>query len=367
MKLRYKIFGGVFIVIGVAVLSLMLVMSHTSECAPAPPVAGETNLVKAIQYRCYGSPEVLELEDIAKPVPADDEVLVRVKAASVNPLDWHYMRGLPYLVRLMTGLGAPKNFRLGADFAGVVEAVGSKVTRFNIGDEVFGTGRGAFAEYVTKAETGSLAMKPDNVSFAQAAAVPVAAITALQALRDHGKIEPGQSVLINGASGGVGTFAVQISKAYGANVTGVCSGRNAAMVRSIGADQVIDYRQANYTQGATRYDLIVDMVGNHSMMENLGVLEPNGRLVMVGGKTGNWIEPIIGLIEAPIVSLFTDQEIAVMLAHPSGADLAVLANLMQSGELTPVIDRTYTLSEVPAAIAYSEEGHASGKIIIEVN
>jgi NADPH:quinone reductase-like Zn-dependent oxidoreductase len=366
MKLRYKIVNGFLAIIVLLVAGLALTLSYTSECGPAPVAEEGTELFQAIQFRCYGSPEVLELARIAKPVIADDEVLVRVKAASLNPLDWHYMRGSPYLMRLMTGLGAPDNHRLGADFAGVVEAVGSSVSRFNVGDAVFGSTKGSFAEYVTKREQDSIAIMPAGASFAQAAAMPVAAITALQALRDHGKLEAGQHVLINGASGGVGSYAVQIAKAYGATVTGVSSERNHEMLQAIGADHVIDYRQSNYTEGEARYDLIVDMISNHSMTANLDVLTPNGRLVIVGGQKGDWIGPISNLVKKPLLSPFVDQEIIVMLAHSNGADLAVLADLMQSGKLVSVIDRSYALSEVPDAMAYLEEGHVSGKLMVEV-
>jgi NADPH:quinone reductase-like Zn-dependent oxidoreductase len=239
MKRLYKTLGITALGLAAAALStLALTLSHDSPCGPAPPPSGYTGRMKAIVYRCYGPPDVLRLEEIAKPVPADDRVLVRVKAASVNPLDWHYMRGQPYFMRSMAGIGAPKNIHMGVDFAGTVESVGKNVTRFKHGDEVFGGANGAFAEYVSAREQGSLAMKPANLTFEQAAAVPIAAITALQALRDKGKVQPGQSVLINGASGGVGTFAVQLAKAFGARVTGVCSTPNISRVRSIGADHV---------------------------------------------------------------------------------------------------------------------------------
>ncbi len=235
MKLRYKVTSGILIFVAVVLSSLALVLSHNSACGSASAVSNESDSMKAIVYRCYGSPDVLELADIEKPTPADNEVLVKVHAASVNPLDWHYMRGSPYLMRLATGLGTPKSKSMGVDFAGTVEAVGRDVKRFKPGDEVFGGSSGAFAEYVVVREDRALAMKPANMSFEQAASVPIAAITALQALRDNGKLKSGQKVLINGASGGVGTFAVQIAKSFGAEVTGVCSTRNVEMVRSIGA------------------------------------------------------------------------------------------------------------------------------------
>ena len=366
MKLRYKIAGGILGFLAVAAFSLAVVLSHTAACGPAPEVAGGGELMKAIVYRCYGSPDVLGLEDVEKPIPAGDEVLVKVHAASVNPLDWHYMRGSPYIMRLGTGLGAPKDSRLGVDFAGTVEAVGSNVTRFKPGDEVFGGRDGAFAEYVIVPEDRALALKPANMTFEQAAAVPIAAITALQALRDKGKIEAGQKVLINGASGGVGTFAVQIAKAFGAEVTGVCSTRNVELVRSIGADHVFDYTKENYTLSEQQYDLIVDMVGNHSLLANRRVLAPEGTLVLVGGAKGNWLAPLMGPIKALLLSPFVGQEIGMMLARMDRDDLAILGDLMQEGKITPVIDSRYGLSEVPAAMRHSEEGHARGKIIINM-
>jgi len=364
MKLRYKITNGILIFVAVALSSLALVLSHNSDCGPAPAVSDETVLMKAIVYRCYGSPDVLKFEDIEKPTPADDEVLVKVHAASVNPLDWHYMRGSPYIMRFGTGLGAPNDASMGVDFAGTVEAVGENVKQFKRGDEVFGGRGGAFAEYVTVPEDRALVLKPSNMTFEQAASVPIAAITALQALRDKGKIEPGQKVLINGASGGVGTFAVQIAKSFGAEVTGVCSTRNVEMVRSIGADHVIDYKQEDYTTSGQRYDLIIDNVGNHSLLANKRVLNSNGILVIVGGSKGNWLGPLMRPINALILSPFVDQEFVLLLAKMRKDDLAILGDLMQAGKMTPVIDRRYHLSEVPEAIRYSEEGHARGKIII---
>jgi len=320
--------------------------------------------MKAIVYSCYGSPNVLELADVAKPIPADDELLVRIQAAAVNPLDWHYMRGSPYFMRLMAGLGAPTITRLGVDFSGTVEAVGKDVTRFKPGDEVFGGRTGAFADYVTIRESRAVTLKPDNVTHEQAASVPIAAITALEALRDKGQLQPGQKVLINGASGGVGTFAVQIAKSLGAEVTGVCSTRNVDMVRAIGADHVFDYKKENYTESGEQYDLIVDMVGNHPLGANRKVLRPEGRMVLVGGGKGDWIGPMMRPLQAMLVSPFVDQEIITLLAGLDSDDLALLGELMESGEVTPVLDRRFPLSEVPAAIRYSEEGHARGKIII---
>ena len=367
MKLRYKILSGILIFLAIAVSSLGLILSHNTACEPAPVVSDEAELMKAIVYRCYGSPDVLKLEDVEKPTPADNEVLVKVHAASVNPYDWHFMRGSPYFMRLLAGLGAPDDPSMGVDFSGTVEAAGSKVTRFKPGDEVFGGRGGAFAEYVAVPEDRALALKPANMTFEQAASVPMAAITALQALRDNGKIEPGQKVLINGASGGVGTFAVQIAKSFGAEVTGVCSTRNVDMVRSIGADHVLDYTREDYTKSGQRYDLIIDNVGNHSLLANRRALNPDGIFVIVGGSGGDWLGPLMRPISALMLSPFVGQEFGMLLAQMRQDDLATLGDLMRSGKMTPVIDRRYSLSEVPAAIQYSEEGHARGKIIIGLN
>jgi len=366
MKLRYKITGVLLILLTVALSSLAIAVSYSSACEPASALTENAQLMKAIVYRCYGSPDVLEYEDIEKPAPADNEVLVRVKAASVNPLDWHYMRGSPYLMRLGTGLGAPDNSRLGVDFAGTVETVGTNVTRFKPGDNVFGGRNGAFAEYVLIPEDRALALKPANITFEQAASVPIAAITALQALRDKGRIKPGQKVLINGASGGVGTFAVQIAKSFGAEVTGVCSTRNLEMVRSIGADHVIDYTREDYTESGQHYDLIIDNVGNHSLTANRRVLTPEGILVMIGGPKGNWLAPLMAPVKALMLSPFVGQELILLLARMNEEDLAILGDLMKTGKVTPVIDRRYPLSEVAEAIRYSEKGHARGKIIVNL-
>ena len=367
MKLRYKILGAGVILLAIALLSLMLVLSHDSPCGAAPPLAEKADVMKSIVRRCYGSTEVLKLETIEKPTPADNEVLVKVHAASVNPLDWHYVRGTPYLVRTDSGIGTPNNPRIGVDFAGTVEAVGRNVTRLKPGDDVFGGKFGAFAEYVSVRADRAVVLKPTNLTFEQAAAVPIAAITALQALRDKGRIQAGQKVLINGASGGVGTFAVQIARTYGAEVTGVCSTRNVQLVRSIGADHVIDYTREDYTQGTQHYDLIIDTVGSHSLLENRRVLNANGIFVIVGGPSdGLWIGPFVTPIEGLMLSPFVSQKFLPFLAELDQKDLAVLRDLMQAGKVTPVIDRRYSLSEVPAAIRYVEEGHARGKVVIDV-
>lgn len=320
--------------------------------------------MEAILYRCYGSPEVLALEKVEKPSPGDTEVLVRTEAASVNPLDWHYMRGAPYLMRLGSGFGSPKDIRLGVDFAGTIEAVGSKVTKFQVGDRVFGGGAGAFAEYVLVSVDRGIVLIPDGVSFEQAASMPIAGLTALQALHDKGDLQPGQKVLINGASGGVGTFAVQIAKSMGAEVHGVCSTRNVELVQSLGADRVWDYKKEDYTESDEVYDLIVDMVGNHSLSKNRGVLTAEGRLVIVGGSSGNWIGPLKRPIAAMLTGPFVDQQQILLLARFNQDDLSELARLVQTGDVRPVIDRRFTLAEVPAAITYSEQGRARGKIMI---
>jgi NADPH:quinone reductase-like Zn-dependent oxidoreductase len=322
--------------------------------------------MKAVVSRCYGSPEVLRLEEVARPAVTDRSVLVRIHAASVNPLDFHVMRGSPYIIRMAAGFGTPKDIRSGVDFAGTVEAVGRDVTRFKVGDEVFGGARGAFGEYVSVREEGAIAKKPAAVPFDQAAAVAIAGISAVQALRDKGHIRPGDKVLINGASGGVGTFAVQIAKSFGAEVTGVCSTRNVELVRSLGADHVIDYTKEDFASGTARYKLIVDNVGNHSLAAYARVLQPQGRVVLVGAAPGEWLGPLAAPLEALALSPFTGkfQGILARLGHD---DLAMLADLMQAGKVTPVIDRHYPLSQVPAAIAYLEAGHARGKVVIDVD
>ena len=326
--------------------------------------------MKAVVYTDYGSPDVLEIRDIKKPVPNDDQVLVKVRAASVNPLDWHFMEGTPYIMRAMgVGLRKPKDPRLGVDMAGQVEAVGKNVTQFKPGDEVFGGKTGAFAEYVCARADRAIVLKPANMTFEQAASVPIAAITALQGLRDKGKVQPGQKVLINGASGGVGTFAVQIAKSFGADVTGVCSTRNLDLVRSLGADHVIDYTKEDFTKGEQRYDVILDNVGTQPLSGFRHALKPKGICVMIGGggpNDGGLIGPMGRPIKALLMSPFISQKMGMFMAELNKKDLTILGDLMQSGKVKPVIDRTYPLSQIAEAIRYLEEGHARGKVIITV-
>jgi len=319
--------------------------------------------MKAIAYHNYGSPDVLKCEEIEKPTAGDDEVLIRVRAAAANPLDWHYMKGMPYILRIGAGLRKPKEPRLGVDVAGLVEAVGRNVTRFKPGDKVFGSCRGAFAEYACTSES-RVVMKSDNVTFEQAACLNVAALTALQALRDRGKIQPGHKVLINGAAGGVGTFAVQIARSFGAEVTGVCSSRNVEMVRSIGADRVIDYTQEDFTNRGQRYDVILDSVGNHSLLAFRRVLNPKGIYIQVGGPDYRWIGPLVRVITALVLSMFVRQSLGVFLTRSKKEDLSIMHQLMEDGKVKPVIDKRYGLIEVPEAIRYLAEGHARGKVVI---
>lgn len=320
--------------------------------------------------RCdYGTADVLRIAQLDTPVPGDEEILVKVHAAAINPLDWHEMRGTPYLMRLGTGLRRPKELHLGVDYAGTVEAVGAKVTRFKPGDAVFGGRSGALAEYLVARADRAVASKPDNVSFEQAAGVGIAGTTALQGLRDAGRLEAGDRVLVNGASGGVGTFAVQIARAMGAEVTGVSSARNHALLRSLGADRVIDYRTQDYTAGEARYDVILDNVGNRSPLENRRVLARDGRYVLIGGggpDAGNWIGPFVRPLQALAVAPFVSQELGMHIASLDREDMIRLAELMRSGAVTPVIDRRYPLAETAAAIRYLEQGRARGKVVVVV-
>jgi NADPH:quinone reductase-like Zn-dependent oxidoreductase len=323
--------------------------------------------MKAIVYHRYGTPDVLALEDVDVPVPQDNQVLIRIRAASVNPYDWHFITGTPYLMRLTAGgLRRPRQTIPGVDLAGQVEAVGRDVTRFRPGDEVYAVRAGAFAEYVCARED-RVARKPTNLTFEQAAAVPLAALTALQALRDHGRVQPGQRVLVNGASGGIGTFAVQLGKAFGAEVTAVCSTRNVDLVRGLGADRVIDYTQEDFVQSGQRYDLMVDIAGNRSIRERRRVLIPQGTLVVVGGpKTNRWIGPMSMFVTMPVASRLGSQRMVGMMTQNSVADLDLLRDLLEAGTVTPVVERRLSLLDVPEAVGYVGAGHAQGKLVIAV-
>src|SRR5438034_6021964 len=370
MKRIFKwLFRIVLVLLIVAFLFVFIAYWRSTNDCDRKNAAAPTNPMKAIVYCDYGLAN-LKYQDIEKPVPNDDQILVKVRAVSVNPYDWHFIEGSPKFMRAMIGgLRKPKDIRLGVDFAGTVEAIGKDVTQYKAGDDVFGGSTGAFAEYLCRRATGSVAPKPAGLTFEQAAAINIAGITALQAVRDKGKVQPGQKVLINGASGGVGTFAVQIAKSYGADVTGVCSTRNIELVQSLGADHVIDYTKEDFTNGDQRYDVILDNVPNHSLSECKRVLTPQGKYVMIGGGGPNdnrWIGPFGRLIQALVISPFVRQKIGMMMAELKKSDLAILGDMMQSGKVKPVIDRTYKLSDVPAAIAYLEEGHARGKVVITV-
>jgi NADPH:quinone reductase-like Zn-dependent oxidoreductase len=337
---------------------------------PAPVPADPARRMKAVVFYQYGSPDVLQIVDVEKPTPADNEILVKVHAASLNPYEWHFMSGSPYLVRMIAGWRAPKNYRLGVDFAGTVVAVGKSVTRYKVGDGVFGGADGALAEYVTLKENDpSTVSMPSNMSFEQAASVAIAGMTALQAVRDKVPVHAGEKILVNGASGGVGTFAVQIAKSYGAEVTGVCSTRNLELVRSLGADHVIDYTKEDFTRAGQQYDVIIDIVGSHSLLEYRHALTPTGTVVIVGGNTD---DPWLGALDAPIRAIFlrpfVSQKFVLLLANVNKtSDMEILRELMQSGKMTPVIDRHYPLTEVADAMRYLQAGHARGKVVVDID
>src|ERR1044071_8595955 len=354
-------------VIFVALLQLSY-WSSTNDCdqkAGAP-----THPMKAIRYCEYGNPEeVLKLEEIERPVPNDNQLLVKVHAAALNPLDLTIRT--PMAIRLMIGRRKPKETRLGVDYAGTVEAVGKNVTQFKPGDEVFGGRDGSFAQYVCVRQDRLIALKPANITSEEAGSVDIAGVTALQAVRDKAKVQPGQKVLINGASGGVGTFAVQIAKSLGADVTGVCSTRNVDLVKSLGADHVIDYTKEDFTKGDQRYDVIIDNVASRTLSECRRVLTPNGKYVLIGGGSGakDWqglFGPMTRAFKIMATKRFVSQEMGMMLTDPKQKDLIDLADLMQSGKVKPVIDRSYKLSDIKAAVAYVEQGHARGKVVITV-
>ena len=347
-------------------LSFVAYWSSTNDCNRNS--ATSNNPIKAIVNCEYGA-ENLQVRDLEKPSPNDNEVLVRVRAASINPVDGHLIRGA-WPMRPMTGMRKPKNTRFGTDFSGVVEAIGKNVTNFKPGDEVFGAKNGAVADYICVKADRAIVMKPVNITFEQAGSVGIAGVTALQGLRDKGHIQAGQKVLINGASGGVGTFAVQIAKAFGAEVTGVCSTRNVDLVRSIGVDHVIDYTKEDFTRTDQRYDMIYDLVGNHSFSERRQILTTNGICVLAGiGGAGFHPESwgrILGNFKTAFQSRFTSQKFVTYIAKLTKDDLNVLRDFMQAGKLSPVIDRTYKISETQAAVRYLEEGHARGKVVINL-
>ena len=367
MRLRNRIFAAILAILTLGILSFAVALSYESPCVEPEALPPGRDRMKGVVRRCYGTADVLKIEEIERPEVASNELMVKVRAAAVNPLDYHYMTGKPYVMRLSTGLGTPDRQRLGVDFSGTVEAVGNNVTRFKPGDEILGTRSGALAEYITVPEDGSITHKPANLTFDQAAAIPIAAVTALQGLRDKGRIQPGQKVLINGASGGVGTFAVQLAKSFGAEVTGVCSTRNVELVRSLGANHVIDYTRENFTDSAERYDLILDNVGNHPLLAVKRVLKPQGLVVIVGGpKSNRWIGPLGRSARAMMLNPFIDEKFVVFMASVNQADLGTLAKLAREGKLTPVIDRHYALDETAEAIRYLEQGRARGKVIVTI-
>jgi NADPH:quinone reductase-like Zn-dependent oxidoreductase len=326
-----------------------------------------TSTMRAFVYHEYGQPDVLELREVEKPPLTEDSVLVRVHATSVNPVDWHTLTGIPYMARLGAGLRRPKEEQLGVDFAGTVEAVGAQVTTLKPGDEVFGARNGAFAEYVCVREDRSIVPKPANISFEEAAAVPVAAVTALQGLRDKGRIQSGQRVLVNGASGGVGTYAVQIAKSFGTVVTGVCSTHNIETARSLGADEVVDYTKEDFIERGGRYDLVLDIAGGRSWREWKRVLADDGRLVVAGGPKHNRLwGPMGNLVKTKLASVGGGRTVVPFLAKIKREDVETLRALLESGQMTSVIDRRYEFGELPEALRYLGEGHARGKVVVAV-
>jgi NADPH:quinone reductase-like Zn-dependent oxidoreductase len=370
MTLRRKIWTSILVLLLVAFAAAEYAFRYPPPPHPAPVPADPAQRMKAVVRYQYGSPDVLQIVEVEKPAPADNEMLIKVHAASINPLEYHFMRGTPYLIHMFAGWRAPKNYRLGVDFAGTIVAVGKNVSRFKVGDDVFGGADGALAEYIDLREDDrALMAAPSNMNFGQAASVPIAGITALQALRDKGHIHAGEKVLVNGASGGVGTFAVQIAKSYGAEVTGVCSTRNLELVRSLGADHVIDYTKEDFTQAGQQYDLIIDTVGSHALLQYRHALTPTGTLVIVGGATGDpWLGALDGPIRATLLKPFVSQHFVLLLADVNRkADLDILRDLMQTGKLTPVIDRHYPMAQVQDAMRYLEAGHTRGKVVIDID
>jgi NADPH:quinone reductase-like Zn-dependent oxidoreductase len=368
VKLRNKILAGVAAFFAFGFAALAVTVSYDSPCPPIPALDAGTEPMHAIMQRCYGVPRALRLESIAKPVPGPDQVLIKVHASSVNPAEWYGASGQPLMIRLFNGVGAPKKTRAGYDMAGTVEAVGANVTSFKPGDEVFGGAGGAFAEYVVAREKGAIIAKPAELTFDEAAAIPIAAITALQGLRDQGRIAAGMKVLVNGASGGVGTYAVQIAKSFGAEVTGVCSTRNVELVRSLGADHVVDYTQKNFTEGHERYDLILDNIGNHGFADLADVTKPEGIIVVVGGEKKNpFLGPIKRVLWSKIAEHFVEPKLKFFIASVNKADLELLAGLVREGKMKSVIDRRYPLEQTGAALDYLGGGHVRGKVVVTVN
>ena len=368
MKLRNKIFIGIGAFFVLAFIALRITVSYDSPCPSiAAPVTG-TETMHAVVLRCYGVPRALRLETIAKPIPGPEQVLIKVRATSVNPAEWYGVSGKPLFIRLFNGIGKPQELRTGFDVAGTVEAVGAKVTRFKPGDEVFGGVHGALGEYVIAREQGAIVAKPAELTFEEAAAIPIAAITALQGLRDQGHIAAGQKVLINGASGGVGTYAVQIAKAFGAEVTAVCSTRNVELVRSLGADHVIDYTADDFSKGKERYDIILDNIGNHGFSDLEDVMKPKGVIVIVGGSKENaFLGPIKRVAWSKVAEHFVEPKLVFFLAKVNKADLDWLAGLARDGRMKSVIDRRYPLEEAGAALEYLGGGHARGKVVVTIN
>src|SRR6266550_6213874 len=371
MKLKLILKWSVRVILVALLLSILAgfiaYWRSTNDCGRSIPPGVER--MNAIEYCEYGPPDVLKIDEIEKPVPKDNEVLVRVRAASLNSLEAVIIRDL-WIIRLMSGLRKPKITRFGRDFAGVVEAVGTSVTEFKAGDEVFGVKWGAVAQYVCVLEQRAVVSKPANISFEQAGAVGVAGLTALQGLRNAGKIHAGQKVLINGASGGVGTFALQIAKAFGTEVTAVCSTRNVEMARSLGADHVIDYTKEDFTKSDQRYDLLFDNVSNHSMAERRRILNPDGICVLAGigsaGPTQELLGRIVRGLGAGLWSRFTDHKFAQYTTRMDQADLKFLSDLMAEGKVKPFVEKTYPITETAEALRYFEQGHARGKIVITV-
>jgi NADPH:quinone reductase-like Zn-dependent oxidoreductase len=371
VRLRRKILYGVGAVLVVSISALLIALSHDSPCPQAPQLAKGTESMRAITHRCYGEPgKSLALERIARPTPGEGQVLIRIRAASVNPYEWHTVTGKPYFMRLGSGFGTPKgSVRVGYDMAGTIEAIGPNVKRFKVGDEVFGGAHGALAEYaLANAETGDVVLKPANVSFEDAAGILIAGGTALQALRDYGRLAPGQKVLINGASGGVGTYAVQLAKSFGAEVTAVCSTRNVDLVRSLGADHVVDYTKENFTERPEQYDLIVDNVGNHPYLNLTKVVKSEGAIVTVSGPKDNaFLGPLSRVARQQVLAPFVEQRLVFFVANVGVPDLELMGNLMRDGKLKTVIDRRYPLEQAGAALDYIGSGRARGKVIVTLD